>query len=296
MLLFATAALAQNGPYRLKPEDVIRIQVYKEADILVVVPVGDDGNISAPFVGTVRAQGRTTSELEEELRQLYITKLGLRDPIVSVTIDKYRVIEASVGGIVVRPGTYVMRPGDSVMTLLNKGGGVILDGPADLRRATLRRAGSKELIPIDLHAMLMRGDTSQNLPIEDGDELTIPEDTKSKVVVWGRVQAPGSYPYKEPMTVMDALAMARGEVIGKSKFSKVMVVREQVGSPGNYLRIECDIVRFLNKGDNKQNIALMPGDLVYVPDAGNIDFNVVNSIANLIFILDRIGLKINPFD
>ena len=51
MLVMATAALGQNTstgkPYTLKPEDVLRIQVFNQQQIAADVPVGDDGNIAA---------------------------------------------------------------------------------------------------------------------------------------------------------------------------------------------------------------------------------------------------------
>ncbi len=291
MVAFAVPATAQEGTYRLQPEDVIRIQIYNDQQIAALVPVGRDGNISAPFIGIVRAQGKTTAELEADLREEYIKKLRLRDPIVSVTMEKYRPVRASVGGFVNRAGTFEVRPGDTLLSLLNMGGGTVVDR-ADLRRATLRHAGSPELIPIDLYAMLIRGDTSQNYTVQDGDELIVPEETKLRVIVAGNVTAPGTYPYKEPMTAYDAISLARGPVAYRSKLSKTLIIREQPGQPGNYLRMEVDLVKFVRRGDSTQNVALMPGDIVWVPDSGNLDFTQVNAVANILYILDRAGIRI----
>ena len=190
LVLFATAlvhyALGQEGTYRLKPEDVLRIQVYGEQQINALIPIGRDGNISAPFVGIIRAEGKTTSELEAELVIEYQKKLQIKRPIVSVTIDHYREVRATVVGAVLRPSTYTMRPGDTIFTLIGQGGGAPNDR-ADRKRATLRHAKWRELIPIDLYAMLLKGDTSQNYEIEDGDELNIPEATNNRIVVLGTV-------------------------------------------------------------------------------------------------------------
>ncbi|MCH8978085.1 MAG: polysaccharide export protein [Armatimonadetes bacterium] len=287
-------ALSQDGTYRLQPEDVIRIQVYNEQDILAVLPVGRDGNISAPFVGIIMAEGKTTAELESELAEAYKSRLGLRDPIVSVTIEQYRKVLATVSGAVRVPGTYEMRPGDTVITLYTRGGGELNDSRTDLRRARLRRKGSREQIPIDLFSMLRYGDTSQNYEIRDGDELIIPKEEWNRITVWGRVLAPGAYPYREPMTLMDAIALGRGEIEFRSKLSAVKVIRRIPGRPGEFLYIEADLVRFMNDGDSLQNIRLEPGDIVWVPDSGNVNFNQVTSIANILFILERVGLNI-PF-
>jgi len=295
LLLAAAMAGAQASnppaeePYTIKPEDVLRIQVLERPQFSGdQVPVGKDGNITAPFLGTVKAEGKTTAALEEELRNLYVTKLRVRNPIVSVSIISFRRLRASIIGSVNRPATYDIRTGDTLMTLLAQGGGPIPDH-ADLRRATLRRSNSQELIPIDLYAMLIKGDTSQNYLLEDGDELNVPEETQNRILVLGKVQAPGLYNYKEPMTLADAISQAHGEVAGRSRMSKIIVTREKVGQPGQYIQIQADFVRFMSKGDQSQNVVLQPGDMVYVPETNTPDFNYVSALANVAYVVDRFG-------
>jgi polysaccharide export outer membrane protein len=283
----------QTATYRLQAEDVIRIQVYRELDINATLPVGKDGFISAPFVGPVKAAGKTTFELEKDLRDLYISKVKLNDPIVSVTIEAFRVLRATVSGFIGRPGVYPIRQGDTIQTLLAQGGSVPTDGSANLRRATLRRAATNELIPIDLESLIIRGDLSQNYVLEDGDELIIPQENRNRVNVIGQVRNAGQFQYREQMRVLDAVTLAGGEIPYRSRFSRIQVIRELPGRAGDYLSIEVDLVRFYNRGDAKQNILLKPGDIVYIPDSGNADFNQIGTVANLLFILERFG--INPF-
>lgn len=292
LALLASTLFAQEGTYRLQPEDVIRIQVYNEQDITAVLPIGRDGNVSAPFVGTIRAEGKTTAELEADLAEAYMERLGLRDPIVSVSIEQYRTIRASISGAVRITGTYTMRPGDTIITLFTQGGGELANNTSDLRRATLRRKGSRELIPIDLYAMLTRGDMSQNYEVRDGDELLVPTETKNRILVLGRVVAPGAYPYREPMTLMDAIALGRGQIEFRSKLSAVKVFRQLPGRPGQVIEIEADLVKYMNEGDYAQNILLQPGDFVWVPDSNNLNFGQVNSLANILFIFQRFGFRL----
>lgn len=292
LVLVAGFARAQEPTYRLQPEDILTIQVYNEVQVNAQIPVGRDGNISAPFVGTVYVQGKTTSEVEAELKRLYIEKLKLRNPIVSVTIFRYRPVKASVLGMVNRPGVYDMRPGDTVLTLLSYAGGTILESQsgssrANLKRVTLRRAGTNELIPIDLNSMLRKGDLSQNYKVDDGDELTVPEDTRNRIVVLGAVQRPGTFPYSEPMTVMDSIGLAGGQVRYVSKFSEIIVIREKAGLPGSFLRIRSDIVKFVKQGDTAQNFQLEPGDIVYIPETKTPDWDRLANIVNSLFFLDR---------
>jgi polysaccharide export outer membrane protein len=293
LLVAGLAACQTSAPpsRKLQAYDVIRIAVFNQPQIQAEVPIGKEGWVTAPFLGSIKASGKTPNELETELAEQYDKKLRLRDPIVSVTVIKFRQIFASVGGFVARPGTYEIREGDTLMSLLNQGGGPIPDR-ADLRRATLKRANSNELVPIDLYAMMIRGDTSQNFVIEDGDQLTVPEETKNRVIVMGAVNSPGLYPYKEPMTLADAVAQAHGPIPRRAKMSKVVVTRERAGYPGQYTRILADYVRFNDKGDQTQNVVLMPGDMVYIPETNTPDFNYIGALANVAFVLDRFGAGI----
>lgn len=289
LILCSSIAFAQDDAYRLQPEDVIRIAVYNEPQISGgEFEIGKDGNVSAPFVGSIRAAGKTTDELEKELKELYVKKLRLRDPNVSVTISRFRIMRASVTGMVQRAGTYPFRQGDTIATLLSQAGGHIKD-VADLRRARLRRSGSNEEIPIDLEAMLQLGDTSQNFELHDGDELIIPEDRENRIVVWGAVLQPGNYPYQKGMRVMDAVALARGEIPRVSKMSETRVLRKIPGQPDKFYPIQVNMVRFMNKPfDYTQNIEIQRGDVLFIPSTKTPNFGEVGNVLNTLFFANRV--------
>ncbi len=285
MLLSALSG-AQEGTYRLQPLDTIHVRVYNEQYVDAIMPLGRDGNISAPFIGIVMAAGKTTSELEAFLAQEYVKKLKLRDPKVAVWIEAYRKIRASVTGFVVQPGVFDdFRPGETIITLLSRSGGAAPDR-GDLKRCTLRRAGSRELIPVDLYSVLVKGDTSQIYSLEDGDELFVPELQRPFIYVLGAVQQPGPIQYREPFTIADAITSARGPIPIKSKLSEVYVLRRQLGAPEKRIRV--NFVNYIRKGDSTQNITLLPGDLVYVSETKTPDLNQISSILNSVFFLDRL--------
>lgn len=296
IMLLSSLAFAQqspvNGTYRLQPEDVISIQIYRVAEVNAQLPIGPDGNVSAPFIGTLKAAGKTTTELENELARLYSEKLRLNDPIVSVTIVRFRAVRASINGFVGRPGTYELRVGDRILDLIAAGGGTSTDGRADLRRSYLIRKGSQERIPIDLNALILRNDSSQNYEVGDGDQLIIPEERNSQIIVAGRVQQPGRVAYREEMRLSEVVTQA-GEISNRSRFSRIQVFRRLPGRENTVLAIEANLVAFHTGKDPSQDIVLQPGDFVYVPDSGNLDFGTINSIASLFFIFDRFGF--NPF-
>lgn len=288
MLTCLAFAQDASAPYRLRVEDVLRIQVYGQAQLTSETPVATDGTVSPAFLEPTLAAGKTIKELIDDLTIQYRDRIRLRDPLVSVTVVQFRPLRASISGSVQRPGVYTFREGDTIKTLVGFGGGAIPNN-ADLRRATLQRAGSRELIPVDLYAMLNNGDTSQNYPLKDGDDLQVPEGKNLVVKVLGKVQQPGLYPFREQMTVADALALSRGEVVGRSRLSKTLVIRERAGVPGDYQYIGVDYVRFIRQGDVTQNIQLQPGDLIWVPETNTPDFNTIRAIADVAFVFDRVA-------
>ncbi|MBS1704836.1 MAG: polysaccharide biosynthesis/export family protein [Armatimonadetes bacterium] len=295
LLIGAVAAMAQEGNYRLQQEDVLEIQILDNQQIRSQVQIGKDGNITAPFIGALRAEGKTIAELQEDLKQEYIRKLRFRDPQVSVVVVRFRSIFVTVGGAVGRAGRLEARPTDTVLTMVQQAQPITQNGVADLKHATLQRAGTKELIPLDLHAMLIRGDLSQNYSVEDGDIINIPQETKNRILVLGAVQRPGTILYTDPMTLSDAISTTGGPIQYRSKMSEIVITRERPGLPGNYVRIKSNYVRFLSKGDANQNIVLQPGDVVFVPDTKTPDGgrigDIAGTVANIIFTLDRIGIK-----
>ncbi len=282
------SATAVTSNYKLQQDDVLLIQVFGQQQITCQVPVGRDGRINPPFLDSIVAAGRTMDELKQELLDQFKTKMMLRDPIVSVTFVSLRQLRASIGGAVARPGSVPIRPGDTVLALYNQGGGATPD-VADLRRSYLRHANSLEIIPLDLYAMTVLGDMSQNYLVQDGDEITVPEERNNRIDVEGAIQKPGQYVYHEPMTLEDAISLAGGEIRYRSKFSHTIVIRQKPGLPGQYVTIIANLVRFVRNGDQTQNIVLQPGDFVYVPESDSPDFNQIGALFNIAYIFNLVS-------
>ena len=53
--------------YRIGPGDSLEIFVWEHADLSVAVPVRPDGKISTPLVEDMKAEGKTPSELSEDI-------------------------------------------------------------------------------------------------------------------------------------------------------------------------------------------------------------------------------------
>lgn len=109
-----------NEPYRLGAGDRVRVTVFEQEGLTNSYSVDQSGYLSFPLVGAIPARGHTAQQLEGEiankLRQGY-----LRDPDVSVEIDRYRPI--FVMGEVGAAGQYSYVPGLTVQKAVAIAGG-----------------------------------------------------------------------------------------------------------------------------------------------------------------------------
>ncbi|MCJ7994706.1 polysaccharide export protein [Rhizobium cremeum] len=107
-------------PYRLDSGDRLRITVFEQASLTNTYTVDQAGYIAFPLIGQVAARGATLPQLEgviaQKLRGGY-----LRDPDVSIEIDRYRSI--FVMGEVGQPGQYAYVPGMTVLNAIAVSGG-----------------------------------------------------------------------------------------------------------------------------------------------------------------------------
>jgi polysaccharide export outer membrane protein len=87
--------------------------------------------------------------------------------------------------------------------------------------------------------------------------------TFSQVRVIGQVVTPQGIPYREGMTVMDAI-LAVGGLGPFAAGNRAKLVRNEGGKP---TEVRIKIEDLVNKGDLSQNLALRPGDVIVVPES-----------------------------
>jgi polysaccharide export outer membrane protein len=98
--------------------------------------------------------------------------------------------------------------------------------------------------------------------IQDPQVTVILEATHSfRIFVLGEVMQPGVFDLKGPVTVIQALAMARGLTTFASR-NKIFIVNP---ARGGEQRIPFNYSKFVQGEDTNQNVVLRPGDTVIVP-------------------------------
>jgi polysaccharide export outer membrane protein len=101
--------------YRIGPQDKLNITVFQVKDLTVEkMQVDATGRILLPLIGAVMAQGKTTTELSNEIATLLAAKY-LRDPQVSVVVEESASQKVTVEGAVNEAGVFPLRGKTSLL-------------------------------------------------------------------------------------------------------------------------------------------------------------------------------------
>jgi polysaccharide export outer membrane protein len=172
----------------------------------------------------------------------------------------------SVLGEVRQPDRYRVNLDTTLMDALSIAKGVNVQ-TADLYMAYVAR--NKQVLPINLKRLLSMGDLSQNVLMEDGDVVYVPDIRDNRFFVLGEVFKPGVVSYTEPMDVVEAVAQAGGFLITAQR-GQVVVVRGGIQSPQIY---QVNALGML-EGRFGERFILQRRDIVYVPRTPIADWNV----------------------
>ncbi|ASJ76426.1 hypothetical protein IMCC3135_31895 [Granulosicoccus antarcticus IMCC3135] len=173
--LLPSMAQAQVGnglEYRIGPEDVLHISVWKEEDLDRKVLVRPDGGISFPLAGDIQVSGRTPLEVQDEIRsrlQRYVP-----DAEVTVSVDKISGYTVFVLGEVEAPGQFTLgRYVDVVQALTLAGGFTPYASNRNIQ--ILRRQDGREVTyQFDFRSISRGRDLDQNIILQSGDVVLVP--------------------------------------------------------------------------------------------------------------------------
>lgn len=164
--------------YRIGVGDVLQINVWRNPDLGVEVPVRPDGVITVPLAGEVTAGGRTSAEVSTEIQDR-LSKY-VREPMVSVIISQIVADEfltrVRVTGAVQSPVSMPFRQGITVLDAVLEAGGPNEFAAAN-RTRLFRKAsdGQRSSFAVQLDDILKRGDMQTNFTLQPADVITVPE-------------------------------------------------------------------------------------------------------------------------
>jgi polysaccharide export outer membrane protein len=212
--------------YILGPEDVVEIEVLGQSDFKVRAPIGADGTIKLPYIGSMAAANKTTDQLSADISQALVAGGYFAKPILSVEIVAYASRYVTVLGEVAAPGLVPIDRPYHLSEILARVGGVKGDA-ADY--VVLRpHDGPERHYVISASAM---GDAGQDPMVSPGDRIFSP--TADLFYISGEIKAPGAYPVTTGMTLRMAIGRGGGLTdIGTDKGVKVTHADGKIDRPG----------------------------------------------------------------
>jgi polysaccharide biosynthesis/export protein len=236
--------------------------------------VSPNGTIFFPFIGRVRVAGKTTGEIRDEMAAALAPYI--KNPQLDVRVLAYRSQKIAMTGELKQPGPLAIS--DVPLTLVDaitRAGGTTTE--ADLQRVRLTRNG--KLYVLDANGILDRGDVTQNVMLQSGDIVNIPDRYDSRIFVMGEVKTPMPVNMvRGRASIADALSQAGGILDTDANVRQIYVVRGAKTNP-----TEPDIYRLdMSQPDSlllSTKFELHPQDVVYVGTAGAVQFNrLINQV------------------
>ncbi len=240
---------AKDSLYIIGNTDMLSVTFWQQSDLNRDVRVSENGMISLPVIGEIKAAGLTTAELSKKIIQqmsIYNTPVSQ----ATVTVTEFNSRSVVVSGQVQTPGTYRYEKIPDVWQVILDAGGPGTD--ADLSNVTIvRKEGEKsKVINVDLYNIIKTGDLSKAPGLRPGDLVNVPVSSygssmnissepkfqgRNIVFIFGEVTEQGPRNLEDGMDVLDAIAVAKGftdqadlknvrVVIKDAKFSNVVKV------------------------------------------------------------------------
>ncbi len=285
-----------SSAYHLGPNDVIAVSVYLHPELSVPLQgvsgtingalITGDGNVQLPLIGNVEVGGKTLAQAQRIITADYSTYID--DPKVAVELVQAQSLRYYLLGVFTDPGVkYPVHP----LTLLDAlalGGSVDL-GKADLYQAYVAQGRLK--LPVDLHALLVDGDLTQNVTLAPGDAIVIPSAANENVYIMGAVGKPGAVAFDNgSLSLLQALGESGFDLTSytQAQLSNIHIIRSH-GDSAQYIVVDAQAIL-----DGKAALfALQPGDVVFVPPTGIATWNQILNMA--LPSLQTISSVLNPF-
>ena len=243
------------GEYKLAPGDVIAISVpnFTDPNLNSQVTIPPDGRISLALINEVMAAGKTTGQLQQELAKKWNDLLV--DPAVSVVLMSKHIDKITVSGYVVHPGEIEFKPPMRLSQAIGAAGGSLPNG--EPHHVVLTKASGLTQV-IDMSRPDLTSGTETDVLLDTNDSIFVPE-KRTVVTIVGEVKQPGSYDYKENMTVMELMTAAGGYLDDVADLHGSSLTHDGHQEP-------LDIYAMVKNGDMSANIKLSAGDIVAIPE------------------------------
>lgn len=166
----------QAPEYVIGPDDTLNVFVYRSPELSAVVPVRPDGRVTTPLVPDVMALGRTPSQLAAAIESRL--KTYVKEPNVTVMVTGFvgpPDLQVRVIGEVAQPLALPYRADLSVLDVMIAAKGLTRFAAGNRAVLVRREPGRTKDFNVRLDDLLNDGDVSQNVAMQPGDILFVPQ-------------------------------------------------------------------------------------------------------------------------
>lgn len=172
----ARAGAAQDSSstqatYIIGGEDMLKVDVWKEPDLTVTLPVRPDGMISLPLLNDVQASGLTPMQLAASITEKL--KKYVADPRVTVVVTQMNSQRIFATGEVLHSGSMTLLPNMNVLQALSTAGFTQFANTKGIY--ILRTENGKQVkIPVNYKQLLKGEGIDQSILMKPGDTIVVP--------------------------------------------------------------------------------------------------------------------------
>ena len=253
-----------SNDYVLAPGDRIVIRVWGVRAYDDVLVVDQQGNIFIPEVGPVHVGGLTNSQLLSTVRGA-ISRVYTNNVQVYVNLQSAQPVAVYVTGFVNHPGRYAGGSVDSVLSFVDRAGGI------DPARGSYRHIevirGGKSVAKLDLYLFALQGKVPQ-LRLKNGDVILVNEKGVS-VSAYGLLREEAQYEFSKPAAAKGSGLIELASPL--KNVSHVSVTGTRNKAPFNkYFTVEAFKDFKLADGDIVEFVADKPGETIMATVTGAI--------------------------
>lgn len=166
--------VAQEREYRIGVTDVLHINVWRNEELSVEVPVRPDGKISVPLLDDVTAEGLTPPELKEVLTRELAEFITAPDVTVIVVQMNSRFVSV-LGGVKQEARVPLTRDLRVLEALAQVGGFDTFAQKSDVRIVRRNPDGTESEYRFDYDAYIKGNAPGTNIVLQNGDTIIVPE-------------------------------------------------------------------------------------------------------------------------
>ncbi len=260
--------------YVLGPNDQINVSVSELPEFTSKsYRIDEDGTVSLPLLGRVRAGGLTLAQLENNL--FSALQRQVLTPHISANIVEVRNQPLSVMGAVNTPGTQQIQGDKTLFDAIAGAGGLkpeagdtitvtrrTSEGPLDLPNEVMDTASGRSSATVKVRDVVELRDPHANIRVRANDEIAVARGPVLYVI--GDVHKPGGFTISQgrPVYALEALSLAEGFAPNASPGNARILRRK----PETDAREEIPInLKKILAGKSK-DVQLSPDDILFVPD------------------------------